>query len=182
MKLSVKGYFLSDQKSDNIINSSIKSPSLSSRISSAFTPYRLFQWSPQSMEILLNLSMKYWNSASNAQGSILIIEIAQVGAVKIYVAAVEALTKKERGDETQFTTKIGGKISLGPNYFVLYCKISFPDRHLMPYYVETGRSHPLIAWFTDNFHRVFLQITLSLGLLSPPVPSFSEVLKVRNFY
>jgi len=33
-----------------------------------------------------------------------------VRAVKTYVAAaVEALRKKERGDETQFTTKIGGK-------------------------------------------------------------------------
>ncbi len=30
-----------------------------------------------------------------------------VGAMKIYVAAVEALRKKERQDETQFTTKIG---------------------------------------------------------------------------
>jgi hypothetical protein len=30
--------------------------------------------------------------------------------VKIYVAAVEALRKKGRGDETQFTTKIGGKL------------------------------------------------------------------------
>jgi len=39
--------------------------------------------------------------------------------VKIHVAAVEALKKKERGDETQFTTKIGGKTSLGPSYFVL---------------------------------------------------------------
>jgi hypothetical protein len=39
--------------------------------------------------------------------------------VKIYVAAVEALRKKERGDEAQFTTKIGGKTDLGPNYFVL---------------------------------------------------------------
>jgi hypothetical protein len=29
--------------------------------------------------------------------------------VKIYVAAVEALKKDERQDETQFTTKIGGK-------------------------------------------------------------------------
>jgi len=28
--------------------------------------------------------------------------------VKIYVAAVEALRKKERQDETQFTTKIDG--------------------------------------------------------------------------
>jgi hypothetical protein len=40
--------------------------------------------------------------------------------VKIYVAAVEALRKKERGDETQFTTKIDGETSLGsPSYFVL---------------------------------------------------------------
>jgi hypothetical protein len=48
-----------------------------------------------------------------------IIIVVQVGAVKIYVAAVEALRKKERQDETQFTTKIGGKTSLGPIYFVL---------------------------------------------------------------
>jgi hypothetical protein len=41
--------------------------------------------------------MKYSNSAFNAQGSILIIVFVQVGAVKIYVAAVEALRKKERG-------------------------------------------------------------------------------------
>jgi hypothetical protein len=33
----------------------------------------------------------------NAQGSRLIIVVVQVGAVKIYVAAVEALKKKERG-------------------------------------------------------------------------------------
>jgi len=39
--------------------------------------------------------------------------------VKTYVGAVEALRIKERGDETQFTTKIGGKASLGPSYFVL---------------------------------------------------------------
>jgi hypothetical protein len=32
--------------------------------------------------------------------------------VKICVAAVEVLMKKERQDETQFTTKIGGKTSL----------------------------------------------------------------------
>jgi hypothetical protein len=46
--------------------------------------------------------------------------VVQVGAVKIYVAAaVEALRKMERGDETQVSTKIGGKTILGPNYFVL---------------------------------------------------------------
>ncbi len=68
--------------------------------------------------------MKCRNSAFNAQGSRLIILVVQVGAVKIYVAAVEAFREKafrekERQDETQFTTKIGEKTSLGPNYFGL---------------------------------------------------------------
>jgi len=45
--------------------------------------------------------------------------VLQVGAMKIYVAAVEALRKKERGDEAQFTTKISGKASLGLRYFLL---------------------------------------------------------------
>jgi len=63
--------------------------------------------------------MKCWNSAFNAQGSRVIIVVVQVRAVKIYVAAMEALKKKERQDETEFTTKIGGKTSLGPSYFLL---------------------------------------------------------------
>ncbi len=63
--------------------------------------------------------MKCWNSTFNAQGSRVIIVVLEVGAVKIYVAAVDCLMKKERGDETQLTTKIGGKTSLGPSYFVL---------------------------------------------------------------
>jgi len=47
--------------------------------------------------------------------------------VKTYVAAVEALRKKERGDETKFTTKIGGKISLGPRLpVILVLKIFIP--------------------------------------------------------
>jgi hypothetical protein len=42
--------------------------------------------------------------------------------VKIYgivAAAVGALRKEERQDETQFTTKIGGKTSLGSISFAL---------------------------------------------------------------
>jgi hypothetical protein len=35
--------------------------------------------------------------------------------MKIYVAAVEALKKKERQDETQFTTKIDGSLSFIPD-------------------------------------------------------------------
>jgi hypothetical protein len=37
--------------------------------------------------------------------------------VKIYGVAAEVLRKKERQDETPFTTKIAGKISLSPSYF-----------------------------------------------------------------
>ncbi len=73
----------------------------------------------QSKEILLNLSMKCWYSAFNAQGSRVIIVVVQVRAVKKYVAIVEALRKKESGDETYVTTKTGGKNNLSPNYFIL---------------------------------------------------------------
>jgi hypothetical protein len=44
--------------------------------------------------------------------------LVQVGAVKIYVAVVQTLRKKETQDETQFITKLGGKTSLGPSYFI----------------------------------------------------------------
>jgi len=40
------------------------------KVTFCFVPYPLFDWYPQSKEILLNLSMKCWNSALNAQGSI----------------------------------------------------------------------------------------------------------------
>jgi hypothetical protein len=44
--------------------------------------------------------------------------------VKIYVAASEALRKKERQDETQFTTKIDGFLSFTPllDANVLFCR------------------------------------------------------------
>jgi hypothetical protein len=53
------------------------------------------------------------------------VVVVQVRAVKIYVAAVEALRKKERQDETEFTTKIGGKTSFGTLLF-RFVKFSFP--------------------------------------------------------
>jgi hypothetical protein len=40
--------------------------------------------------------MKCCNSTFNAQGSKLIIVVVHLGAVKIYVAAVEALRKKRK--------------------------------------------------------------------------------------
>jgi hypothetical protein len=58
--------------------------------------------------------MKCYNSAFNAHVSRLIIVVVQLSAVKIYVTAVKALRKKERQDETQFTTKIDGFLSFIP--------------------------------------------------------------------
>ncbi len=46
------------RKLKNVIELSIKSPSVLHPISSAFAPYPLFQWYPESNEILLNLGMK----------------------------------------------------------------------------------------------------------------------------
>jgi hypothetical protein len=56
------------------------------------------------------------------------VVVQQVGAVKIYVAAVEALKNKERQDETQFTTKTGGKTSFGSQLFC-FVKFSFSVMH-----------------------------------------------------
>ncbi len=63
------------------------------------------------------VKMKWWNSAFDAQGLRVIIVDLHIEAVKIYVAAAKALRKKERGDETQFITKIGGKTSMVSSYF-----------------------------------------------------------------
>jgi hypothetical protein len=69
--------------------------------------------------------MKCWNSAFNAQGSKVIIVVVQVGAVKIYVAAVQGLRKKETQDETQFTTKLVEKLLWVP--IISFCKIFIPS-------------------------------------------------------
>jgi len=73
---------------------------------------------------LLNLSMKCWNLPFNAQGSRVIIVVVQLQTVQIYVVTMKALRKKERQDETQFTTKIDGFLSFTPplNANVLFRK------------------------------------------------------------
>jgi hypothetical protein len=74
--------------------------------------------------------------------------------VKIYVVALKALRKKERWlDETQFTTKIGGKVSLGPNYFV-FVKFSFPGTH------SDALLYPNSAFSPPKKNRMTLRITL----------------------
>jgi hypothetical protein len=68
---------------------------------------------------MLQLSVNCWSSALNARGSRLIIVVVKLGAVKIYVAVVEALRKKERQDETQFITKIDGFLSVIPRWMLM---------------------------------------------------------------
>ncbi len=55
---------------------------------------------------MLKLSTKRWIPAFNAQSSRGIIVAVQVGAVKIYVAAADALRKKERQDEIEEPPKL----------------------------------------------------------------------------
>jgi len=62
----------------------------------------------------------------------------------MYVTAVEALRKKERQDETQFTTKIGGVISFCKNF---HCHYTFDG-------LLCGNwpfSPPNLLNFTNNF-------------------------------
>jgi hypothetical protein len=75
----------------------------------------------------------------------------QVGAVKIYVEAAEALVKKEAGMKLSSSPKLLEKLIWVP--VILFCKISFPVMHLIPYYAKTGPSRPLIDFTTDNFMR-----------------------------
>jgi hypothetical protein len=72
----------------------------------SFTHYPLFERGPQSKEILLNLDIKSWNSAFNAQ---VIIVVVQVGAVEIYVATVEALRRKEREGQNRMKLSLRQK-------------------------------------------------------------------------
>ncbi len=44
--------------------------------------------------------------------------VVQVGAVKI-CGSSEGAQEKGKTDETQFTTKLGGKSTLGSSYFLL---------------------------------------------------------------
>jgi hypothetical protein len=79
------------RKWNEILELSRKSPCLHPLFWPAFTPYPLFQCV---LKFYSNLSMKCWNSASNAQGLRVIIIVVQLGAVKIYVTPVQALRKK----------------------------------------------------------------------------------------
>jgi hypothetical protein len=99
--------------------------------------------------------MKCWNSAFNAQGPRLIIQVAEV---KIYVADVEALRKKERQDETHFSTKIDGFLSFIPCWMLMYFLADFFESH--PVYDQIqGSSAVFFLLYGYNSNR-FNQISI----------------------
>jgi hypothetical protein len=96
--------------------------------------------------------MKCWNSAFNAQGPRLITVVVQLEEVKKYVtAAVEALPKKERQDETQFTTKIDDFVSFVPRWMLMYffAGFSFISPSVWP---NSGFWYCVLFYFTNNFN------------------------------
>jgi hypothetical protein len=69
--------------------------------------------------------MKCWNLAFNAQGSRVIISVVQVGAVKLYVVAVEALKKKKDRIKLSLLPKLLEKLVWVP--VISFCKIFIPS-------------------------------------------------------
>jgi hypothetical protein len=120
-------------------------PCLHPLVRPAFTPYPPFQWYLQSNEIF---SMKCWNPAFKAQGSRIFIVVAEVGAVKIYVAAAVDVLKKEE-IKLSLPPKLVEKLVWVP--VICFCRISFPNKH---FDALLCRSHPP--------NRPTLQITLIL--------------------
>jgi hypothetical protein len=105
----------------------------------------------QSNEILLNLSMKCWNGPCNPQGWRVIIVVVQVGALKIYVAAMEVLRENERQGETQFTTK---------NWWFLEFH---PSRWMLMYYFARFFGISPSVWPNSGFWCcVFLTLRITL--------------------
>ncbi len=105
-----------------IRNVTVSSPCLWASL----TTYPLFQWYPQSKDILINLSMKWWFSAFNAQGSRLNYSSCTVRSSENKCrSSGGAPAKRKRQDETQFATKIDGFRSFLPplmNANVLFCR------------------------------------------------------------
>jgi hypothetical protein len=74
--------------------------------------------------------------------------------VKQYAAAVERRSgKRKEGMKLSIPPKLVGKLVWVP--VIMFCKISFPVKHLMPHYAETGPFSPP--------NRPTLQITLICG-------------------
>jgi hypothetical protein len=92
------------------------------KVTLSFTSYTLFlafSGIHKVRKFLLNLNMKCWNSAFNARFESNYSNCTRRNSEHIC---------SSRGDETQCTTNIGGKTSLGPSYF---CFVKFHSELLV---------------------------------------------------
>jgi hypothetical protein len=80
----------------------------------------------------LNLGMKCWNSAFNAQCLRITIVVVHVGELNMYVATVQALVKKGTQDETQFTTKSYVLLQNYHSQLLVWCPIMLKPAVLIP--------------------------------------------------
>jgi hypothetical protein len=125
--------------------------------------------------------MRSWNSAFNAQGSrLIIVVVQQLGAVKISVVAVEALRKKGRPDETQFTTKIDGFFSFIPplNANVLFLRVFYYKSH--PVYDQTEGSRAVFFLLRITLDLNVFTVLLTLHLICKDAMNSLRV-KIANF-
>jgi len=93
-------------------------------------------------EILLNLSIKCWNSAFNAQGSRVIIVVGQEGSENICRTSGGAEEEGKTGWNSVYHQN-WWKIQFGSEIFC-FVKFSLSVKRLMPYYAKTGHSRPVI--------------------------------------
>jgi hypothetical protein len=100
--------------------------------------------------------MKCYNSAFTAQVSRLITVVVQVGAVKIYVAAVEALRKKERQMKLSLPPKLLEKLVWVS--VISLCKIFIPSSVFdallcrnLPFSPPDRVTSRITLWFIPSF-------------------------------
>jgi len=114
----------------------------------SFHPYPLFQWYPYSKDILLNLSMKCWNSGFDAQDSRLIIIIVQVGAVKNICSSSGGAQEKERKVEVYYQNWWFSEFQPPLNANELFCTFFF---NLTLCMTKLRVMVLCLSSFTDNF-------------------------------
>jgi hypothetical protein len=136
------------------------------KVTLSFTPYPLFQWYPQSEEILLNLNMKCWNSAFNARGfESNYSDCTGRSSENICSISGGAQEKGKSGMKLSLLPILVAKLVWVP--VILFCKISFPVTHLMPYWcAETGRSRR--AQWTSTDQRTIQRMPIITQLWMNP--------------
>ncbi len=118
-------------------------------------------------KFLFNLGMKCWNSAFNTQGSrYILILVVQVGAVKIYAAAVDALRKKG--------WKEGVKTGWNSVSYKTWCISEFqplPSPPLLRHYCRNFfcESHPVLDQTQGSNFRCCISTTFWKTLLHVPI-------------